>query len=571
MMNINQLTEQLRMLPDQALQRVAMMYKQDPYIFPMVISESMARKKMRMAAQGQGPQGPQPKVVDQALMSMAEPPPNAGLPGLPAPNMQNMADGGIAGYADEADMDFAQRSEPVVKMAEGGVARYAGATESLVRLPNAAETMYSSQMGPSSDPLAEERRQQYVDQLALQEAERVLQGYGQRQRAADPEGFQRAVAARDAAARRVAGARRLPDVNEGERRFKDPKAITAEELALYKDLYPKEPPKAPMMPIPEVGAAPGAAAKPPAAAPGAAPGAGAAPARPAAPSEGGIYALTGRMFDPVAQELKGARGRMLMDAERRSDEEQMAYEAGKPKGKIAEELEKTLRKEEEGAGGERKQALNMAIFNAGLAMMAGTSPRALENIAKGAMAGSAQYADAIKDLKKAGKERQKMLADIEQARRAEARDDHKTAMEHLRRRNEREERADMFYLEAGTKLGFSRADAATKLYTEKMQQEGAMARTRMQDPLALARALGRGDPEIVAGYKAMQDMKGEPSLIRQLALEAVKNPASLTVLEKQNPGLYAQVMAEINKLGGGAAGAGIDLSQWGSPQQVGGR
>jgi hypothetical protein len=93
----------------------------------------------------------------------------------------------------------------------------------------------------------------------------------------------------------------------------------------------------------------------------------------------------------------------------------------------------------------------------------------------------------------------------------------------------------------------------------------------MQDPLALARALGRGDPEIVAGYKAMQDMKGEPSLIRQLALEAVKNPASLTVLEKQNPGLYAQVMAEINKLGGGAAGAGIDLSQWGSPQQVGGR
>jgi hypothetical protein len=48
-----QITTQLRMLPDQALQRVAMMYKQDPYILPLVVSEDMARKKMRAAAQAQ--------------------------------------------------------------------------------------------------------------------------------------------------------------------------------------------------------------------------------------------------------------------------------------------------------------------------------------------------------------------------------------------------------------------------------------------------------------------------------------------------------------------------------------
>jgi hypothetical protein len=69
----------------------------------------------------------------------------------------------------------------------------------------------------------------------------------------------------------------------------------------------------------------------------------------------------------------------------------------------------------------------------------------------------------------------------------------------------------------------------------------------------------------------MQDMKGEPSLIRQLAMEAVKNPTSLTVLKAQNPKTYELVMAEINKLGGGAAGAGLDLSQWGEPQKAGGR
>jgi hypothetical protein len=66
-------------------------------------------------------------------------------------------------------------------------------------------------------------------------------------------------------------------------------------------------------------------------------------------------------------------------------------------------------------------------------------------------------------------------------------------------------------------------------------------------------------------------MKGEPGMIRQLAMEAVKNPAQLKVLESTNPQLYNQIIAEINKLGGGAAGAGLDLSQWGEPQKAGGR
>lgn len=129
MINVEQLTSQLRMLPDAALQRVAQMYKADPYIFPMVISEGMARKKLRAAGQAQAV-APQPKVADQAIMSMGEQPqPTPGIAGLQAPNMQNMADGGIAGQAD--DMEFAQRSEPVVRMNAGGVARYAD--EGLVR------------------------------------------------------------------------------------------------------------------------------------------------------------------------------------------------------------------------------------------------------------------------------------------------------------------------------------------------------------------------------------------------------------------------------------------------------
>jgi hypothetical protein len=100
------------------------MYKQDPYILPMVIAEDMARKKLRQAAQAQMAQ-PQPKVADQAIMSMGQQPQAApGIAALQAPNMQNMADGGIAGYADGGDMDFADSMEPVVRMAYGGAVRY---------------------------------------------------------------------------------------------------------------------------------------------------------------------------------------------------------------------------------------------------------------------------------------------------------------------------------------------------------------------------------------------------------------------------------------------------------------
>jgi soluble lytic murein transglycosylase-like protein len=80
---------------------------------------------------------PQPKVADAALAQMGQLPEEQGIGQLPAPNMQRMADGGIAGYGDgdavprqngmaQGGMyDFAQRSEPVLRMAGGGVPGYA--------------------------------------------------------------------------------------------------------------------------------------------------------------------------------------------------------------------------------------------------------------------------------------------------------------------------------------------------------------------------------------------------------------------------------------------------------------
>jgi len=132
--NAEKLTSQMAMLPDAALKQMAMMHKSDPYVLPLIISEDGRRKQMRQAAQAQMAGMPQPKVADAALAQMGQLPEEQGIGALPAPNMQRMADGGIAGYGDDGEgmatggmggmFNFAQQSEPVMRMAGGGMTGY---------------------------------------------------------------------------------------------------------------------------------------------------------------------------------------------------------------------------------------------------------------------------------------------------------------------------------------------------------------------------------------------------------------------------------------------------------------
>ena len=142
---LSNISDNLAMMPDPALQQFAQMHKQDPYMVSLALSESNRRKKLRTAKQGQAGAMPQPKVVDAAIQGMQPAPApvaqtrlpeNQGIAQIPAPNMQAMADGGIAGYGDGDDVprqngmaqggmyDFAQRSEPVIRMSGGGVPGY---------------------------------------------------------------------------------------------------------------------------------------------------------------------------------------------------------------------------------------------------------------------------------------------------------------------------------------------------------------------------------------------------------------------------------------------------------------
>ena len=138
MLNVNQITSTLAKLPDQALQQYATMHKNDPYIVSLAVAESNRRRELRTSGQGQMGGMPQTKVVDQDIAQMAPAPlpEQSGIGALPAPNMQRMADGGIAGYDEGgAAGQLAFNNEPVMRMADGGVARFAGEDESFVRSP----------------------------------------------------------------------------------------------------------------------------------------------------------------------------------------------------------------------------------------------------------------------------------------------------------------------------------------------------------------------------------------------------------------------------------------------------
>jgi lysozyme family protein len=138
---LSNISDNLAMMPDPALQQFAQMHKQDPYMVSLALSESNRRKKMRTAAQGQAGSAPQPKVADVAIAGMASAPvaqtqlpENQGIAQIPTPNIRTLADGGIAGYEDDEEgmatggmggmFNFAQQSEPVIRMAGGGMTGY---------------------------------------------------------------------------------------------------------------------------------------------------------------------------------------------------------------------------------------------------------------------------------------------------------------------------------------------------------------------------------------------------------------------------------------------------------------
>ena len=370
MIDVNKITSTLAKLPDQQLQQYAQMHKSDPYIMALAMSESNRRKELRSA--GPGAQGgqEQPKVVDQMVAEMAPQrlPEEQGIGQLPAGDM-NFADGGIVAFAGGGDVE-----------------RYAGQYGSLTGdIPGfvaGTGNIIPQQGAPEEEPILRrwyrEMSEKNAAARAAEEKRRVAQGY-----AAPSEQMQT-----EASAARANPLQDMAHFDAASNLFMTERAA---KQASAGDAAPK------------VGV--GTRKLPPA--PGAAPTAGKA----------GTPALGFR-----EQYLKDLEG---MGPEKTKTLEEIRAEraALMPKEKAYAGLETALNKETEGAAGEKQDALWMAVIQAGLAAAAGTSTSALKNIADGFGTGLAGYKESLTECKKADKERQKAMADIEQARRAEARGD----------------------------------------------------------------------------------------------------------------------------------------------------
>jgi hypothetical protein len=426
MINVNQITSTLRGLPDRALQQYAMMHKGDPYILSLAVSESNQRKQLRAAGQGQAGAMPQPKVADTAIAGMApqQLPENQGIAQIPTPNMQGMADGGIAGYEDDEEgmatggmggmFNFAQQSEPVIRMAGGGhIPRYQGTPRSIggdgsvvssnpmFNIPNfqavtPRETF--TQEGSPENQTMFERLSGYLGdkkkQATLSEiAYRIHTGI------ATPEekAFYQAEMTKQPVQKPMGAPKDVVNPDE---------VLMATEKAGRNKAATADKAEKDKLPVPPVVNLPTSYKAP------------------KAPTIDDATAL-GEKFSSSKERIGDIKRTVLqeqMDATNAKEKSIAALDAfNKKQGPAFAGYEQTLKKEELQDATDKEKAGLMALFKGFLGVAAGESPNAAVNFAKGSLLGVEDYSTAMKELKKSAKERNKEMQYIEQARRAEDR------------------------------------------------------------------------------------------------------------------------------------------------------
>lgn len=498
-MNPQSVLADLRMMSDQQLQQYAAMHKNDPFVFPLAFQESQMRKQMRSEAQAMQP--PQAKVADQALASMM--PEDVGIGALPAQNLEGMAAGGIVAF-DEG----------------GEVPRYNGTEGSWIdRLPKDAWLRTMAENYRKGRPL-----------LDIQPAANPLFDV-QPPRAAAPGAVKPAAAATPMAA----SAAYTPSV-EG---MLNPATGAAQQFQSAPAPAPAPAPPGPPAPPTAPTIAPTSF-------------------KPAeAPSLASAKELAGQLLDT---------GSYKSEIEKYQKAEQDAVDAaraarkeGKPAGKAYEEYESTLREETADLGRQKGEAQGEAWLTAGLAVLGGSSPFALQNLGL-ATKGVEQYRDAMKDIRKATRENAKGLADIAQARRAEERGDWEKTQEFEERASTRMSNARKFGIDGLMTLGVKSAELAGRAYDTQVTQAGMDRRTmaelqsrekiagaQLAAPSGIEKLVQRiqTDPKFAEAYKEYASVgpgvRGEYAALQKYM--GPQGELSLRMLESGTPEQKAQAQA----------------------------
>ena len=544
--DVNLITETLAKLqPDSALQDYARMHKNDVYIVSLANAESNRRKALRLAAQGQNA-GPQPTVVDQNIAGMAPAPVMAqqqlpedqGIAQIPAPNMQRMADGGIAGYGDDEGMaqggmfDFAQRSEPVVRMSGGGhIPRYQGNTTDgsvvssnpMYAIPGMAAVQpraeFTQQGAPENTPFF----QRMFESLSSGNKERQLAMIAQK------------IAQGTATAEETAIYQAEMTKKPGQKQMGAPKdVVNPDEVLMATEKAGKFKTAADKV----------AADKAPSA----------APAPQVKLPTGGTSVKQAQDLGSKFFDLKGIKGTLeQQQAQDRQDifnEKEARAEKlaafNKEQGPAMAGYEKLLKGEEMQDATDKEKAGLMSLMKGFLAMAAGESPNAATNIAKGAMVGLGDYGDALKEFKKSAKDRNKAMAEIENARRAEAKGDLKDTEMYEAKANDYMRASKRHGIDAIISATGKSAEVSAGLYKSAAEIASANARTNAQvnAPSGIERIVDRmaRDPKFAESYKNYASIGPEAKGYEAELQAYLKNPM---MLKATNPELAAQFDAII--------------------------
>jgi len=519
--NSEKITSQIAMLPDAALKQMAMMHKNDPYVLPLIISEDGRRKQMRLAAQAQMGGMPQPKVVDAAVAQMGQLPETQGIGALPAPNMQGMADGGIAGYGDDQEgmaqggmFDFSQRSEPVLRMAEGGaVQRYqfGGVTSG---------EMYQAQLAlrakyeQEAIEMSEGKRMQFSPDVKAY-AQQLYKAGNTPQEDYLAKEQQRALGGNPLRAKGAPSATPAADM------------ILPYGQSKATNVLGNAPP-----------APPPSGNKPPA---------------PPAEKQGlGSIAPSTKVLTP--EQAKEQAGEFVdfeesRTALRKAETDQESQGArlrtmladSLPKTPAMEGLEKLLDKQDAATGGEKDKAAGLALLSAGLAIAGGSSRYALQNL-KEDIPAVAHYGEALKDINTMERENMKMRGEIEQARRAEARDDTKLKLQLEEKIGDRKDKINELGIGLTSKIAGTTAEVSSKLWSTSFEAAnrekvaGISANAAANAQLNLYKQLGSADPNsaLAKGFQMYKQEGAEPRLYSDY-IKYRTDPAGGEEFRKQYP------------------------------------
>jgi hypothetical protein len=529
-------------MSDQQLQQYAMLHKNDPYILPMAVSESNSRKQMRSEQQGLAAgQRPQPKVAEADIAGMAQQPQmapqgmpqqpmapqgqqlpeNQGIGRLPAPNMQHMADGGIAGYGDDGsgggmsggpDESLVYNNEPVMRMAGGGAIRFAD--RGAVRGPYSDDTtMYDPATGV---PITGDYTTSGEDDRTIMEKLGIF----------NPEN-RRALERSDREARmRAAGTKTGPNTVAP--------VVTPESAATAVDTSKAKK---------SGGGGAGGGSKKPAASV-VQPETAAAPAAPA-------YAA------PTSKELID---QAISGSKAMNEESATAYKPWQEK----------LDKENEAIAGNKDKNRGYALLAAGLGMMGGTSQYAGVNIGKGGLEGLHVYQEAEKADTAAQKANQHSQMLLMQAERAERSGNMKVAGD----MQARAEQAGQFAV--------SSAQHAQQLKDTKEYQQGSLLNQNISARAAMKaaeRPLGGGYGMNESKFQLSALTKERDDIAKQLSskdnpmINSPKNAGEKAQLSARRDQLNAAIaqlsgVATIDQGSLTGSGSGVDISQWGKPQVI---